>query len=84
MKATPLSLHQGGNLESQQELVRMKESAIRILKDDKHIKARSIREQIEAIDLSMATSRELVRFRALCLKVSKFYEIDLREAATAQ
>jgi hypothetical protein len=84
MKATPLSLHQGGNLESQQDLVKMKESAIRLLQSDNRPKARSIRHQIESIDLTCATTRQLVRFRALCLKVSRFYEIDLRQLATTQ
>jgi hypothetical protein len=77
-------LHQGGNLESQQDLVKMKESAIRLLQSDNRPKARSIRHQIESIDLTCATTRQLVRFRALCLKVSRFYEIDLRQLATTQ
>jgi len=84
MEATPLSLYQGGKLESQNELVKKKQAAIRRLQEENRSKARSIRQQIESIDLSRATTRELVRFRALCLKVSKFYEIDLRQLATTQ
>jgi hypothetical protein len=68
-------------LEGQIDLVKKKQAAIRLLSGDNRSKAWSIRQQIEEIDLSRATSREIVRFNALCSKVAKFYVADLRDPA---
>ena len=50
-------MHPGGKLEGQIDLVKKKQAAIRLLSGDNRSKARSIRQQIEEIDLSRATSR---------------------------
>ena len=68
-------------MEGQIDLVKKKQAAIRLLSGDNRPRSRSIRQQIEEIDLASATSRELVRFNALCSKVAKFYSADLRDTA---
>ena len=69
-------------MEGQIDLVKKKKAAIRLLSGDKRSKASSIRQRIEEIDLSRATSREIVRFNALCSKVARFYDTDLRDPAS--
>ncbi len=59
-----------------QKLQHRKDDALRMLGSKTNTRAIALRSQIEAIDLSKATRREVAQLEALCRKVEKYNDPD--------